>query len=102
MASKSSPGRQRATTSRPIPESVSDVSLTFEAASADEEPDYLGHRDRLRNRFRIGGAGALPDYELLELVLFGAVRRRDTKPIAKALLAKFGSFADVIAAPPND
>jgi DNA repair protein RadC len=99
MASKSSPARQRATTSRPISDSVSDVSLAFEAASADEAPQYLGHRDRLRERFRLGGADALPDYELLELVLFGAVQRRDTKPIAKALLAKFGSFADAIAAP---
>ncbi len=41
----------------------------------------------------------MPDYELLELTLFAAVPRRDTKPLAKALLAKFGSFADVIAAP---
>ena len=97
MASKSSPARQRATTSRPISDSVSDVSLEFEAASADE--DYLGHRSRLRDRFRLGGPDALPDYELLELVLFGAVQRRDTKPIAKALVAKFGSFADAIAAP---
>jgi DNA repair protein RadC len=53
----------------------------------------------LRDRFRLGGPDALPDYELLELVLFGAVQRRDTKPIAKALVAKFGSFADAIAAP---
>src|SRR5206468_11218314 len=85
MASKSSPARQRATTSRPISDSVSDVSLEFEAASADE--DYLGHRSRLRDRFRLGRPDALPDYELLELVLFGAVQRRDTKPIAKALVA---------------
>jgi DNA repair protein RadC len=64
-----------------------------------EAPHYVGHRERLRERFLVGGAGALPDYELLELVLFAALPRRDVKPLAKALLAKFGSFADVIAAP---
>ncbi|MFO1248431.1 MAG: DNA repair protein RadC [Alphaproteobacteria bacterium] len=59
-----------------------------------------GHRTRLRARFLKGGADAMPDYELLELALFAAIPRRDTKPIAKALLARFGSFAEVIAAPP--
>jgi DNA repair protein RadC len=59
-----------------------------------------GHRERLRARFAAGGADAMPDYELLELTLFAALPRRDTKPLAKALLARFGSFAEVIAAPP--
>jgi DNA repair protein RadC len=58
-----------------------------------------GHRMRLRERFAKGGADAMPDYELLELTLFAALPRRDTKPLAKALLARFGSFAEVIAAP---
>jgi len=58
-----------------------------------------GHRERLRARFLNGGADAMPDYELLELTLFAAIPRRDTKPLAKALLARFGSFAEVIAAP---
>ena len=58
-----------------------------------------GHRERLRDRFAKGGADAMPDYELLELTLFAALPRRDTKPLAKALLARFGSFAEVIAAP---
>jgi DNA repair protein RadC len=49
----------------------------------------------------LGGAEALPDYELLELVLFGALPRRDVKPLAKELLRRFGSFAEVIAAPPS-
>jgi len=57
-----------------------------------------GHRQRLRARFLKGGAAALPDYELLELVLFGADARRDMKPIAKALLKRFDGFAGVIAA----
>jgi DNA repair protein RadC len=52
----------------------------------------------LRERFVKGGAEAMPDYEMLELVLFAALPRRDTKPLAKALIARFGSFAEVIAA----
>jgi DNA repair protein RadC len=58
-----------------------------------------GHRMRLRARFLKGGGDAMPDYELLELTLFAAIPRRDTKPLAKALLKRFGSFAEVIAAP---
>jgi DNA repair protein RadC len=66
----------------------------------EEAPHYHGHRDRLRARFRKGGAGALADYELLELVLFRALPRRDVKPLAKTLIEKFGSFAEVVSAPP--
>lgn len=62
------------------------------------KPHYSGHRERLRSRFHEGGHEAMPDYELLELLLFRAIPRRDTKPLAKALLAKFGSFAEVINA----
>ena len=69
--------------------------------SATDTPHYAGHRQRLRARFRSSGAGALADYELLELVLFRAVPRRDTKPMAKALLKKFGTFAGVVNAPPD-
>jgi len=65
-------------------------------------PDHEGHRQRLRDRFDNGGPGAVHDYELLELVLFNAIPRRDTKPIAKALLRRFNnSFAEVINAPPT-
>ena len=60
---------------------------------------HAGHRQRLRARFRKGGADALPDYELLELVLFRALPRRDTKALAKRLIARFGSFAEVVTAP---
>ena len=63
------------------------------------QPHYAGHRERLRGRFRQAGADALADYELLELVLFRAIPRRDCKPLAKALIARFGSFAEVISAP---
>jgi DNA repair protein RadC len=65
-------------------------------------PDLrAGHRQRLKERFTNGGAEALPDYELLEMVLFGAIPRRDTKDLAKRLLERFGSFAEVINAPPE-
>jgi len=64
-----------------------------------EQPHYHGHRDRLRERFFNAGAEALSDYELLEMALFAAIPRRDTKPLAKELLKKFGSFTEVIHAP---
>jgi DNA repair protein RadC len=71
------------------------------AGLAEAPPHYHGHRDRLRARFRDSGSEALSDYELLELVLFRALPRRDVKPLAKTLIAKFGSFAEAIAAPPQ-
>jgi DNA repair protein RadC len=67
---------------------------------SSETPHYHGHRERLRERFHGAGPEALSDYELLELALFASIPRRDTKPLAKALLKKFGSFADVVHAPP--
>lgn len=63
-----------------------------------EAPHFHGHRERLRQRFRSAGAGALSDYELLELVLFRALPRRDVKPLAKTLIGKFGSFAEAVHA----
>jgi DNA repair protein RadC len=63
------------------------------------KPHYLGHRERLRRRFREAGPDSLPDYELLELILFRAAPRRDTKPLAKALIARFGTFAETVNAP---
>src|SRR5262245_59729657 len=68
---------------------------------AEAPPHYLGHRERLRARFREAGSDAVSDYELLELVLFRAIPQRDVKPLAKELIAKFGSFAEVIAVPPK-
>ena len=71
----------------------------FDAAPSSEEdkPHYHGHRERLRQRFLEGGAESVPDYELLELILF-AIPRKDTKKLAKDLIAAFGSLADVISA----
>jgi DNA repair protein RadC len=69
------------------------------AEQTERKPDHAGHRQRLRERFLAGGADALPDYELLELLLFYAVPQKDTKGIAKALIRRFGSLAGVLAAP---
>ncbi|MFZ7090830.1 RadC family protein [Primorskyibacter sp. 2E233] len=67
---------------------------------SDRLPSYIkDHRARLRERFLIGGADALPDYELLELVLFRAIPRRDVKPLARELLETFGDFNGVVSAP---
>ena len=62
-----------------------------------DKPHYLGHRQRLRDRFALD-AHAMPDYELLELVLYRYIPRSDVKGLAKALLARFGTFAEVIGA----
>ena len=63
-------------------------------------PSYIaGHRRRLRERFMSGGAEALPDYEMLELVLFRAIPKRDVKPLAHRLLETFGDFEGVLSAP---
>lgn len=63
-----------------------------------DKPHYAGHRDRLRRRFLTAGADSLADYELLELILFGAIPRRDVKPLAKQLLKQFGSLGGVLNA----
>jgi DNA repair protein RadC len=64
-----------------------------------ETPHYHGHRERLRERFHGAGPDALSDYELLEMVLFTARAQGDVKPLAKTLIQKFGSFAEVMHAP---
>ena len=76
---------------------TADMGQPFRAETT--EAHRLGHRERLRERFLEGGAAAMPDYELMELVLFAAIPRRDVKPLAKTLIARFGSFAEAIAAP---
>ena len=69
------------------------------AGLAEEAPHYHGHRQRLRNRFLEAGPDALSDYELIELILFRAIPQRDLKPLAKDLITRFGSFAEVVSAP---
>lgn len=64
----------------------------------ETRPHYHGHRERLRQRFATGGSDALADYEILELLLFRSIPRRDTKQLAKDLIARFGSLADVLTA----
>ena len=68
----------------------------------DAAPGHLGHRARMREKLLAAGPDALLDHELLEMVLFLALPRRDTKPIARALIARFGSFANAISAPLRD
>jgi DNA repair protein RadC len=69
--------------------------------AVDDEPaaHYHGHRDRLREKYRDHGDTALADYEVLELLLFRSIPRRDTKPLAKTLIARFGNLAGVFGAP---
>lgn len=88
-----------------FPQPAKPAARTAKSASAAQsaptngEAHYHGHRERLRNRYRDGGDAALADYEILELLLFRLIPRRDTKPIAKALLARFGTLGGVFGAP---
>lgn len=66
--------------------------------NSKNEPHFIGHRQRLKDRFRKGGVDAVADYELLELLLYSAIPRRDVKPLAKELITYFGSFTEVISA----
>jgi DNA repair protein RadC len=75
---------------------VDDAAVRFEIEAA---PDNSGHRGRLRERALKGGVEALPDYELMELLLFRCIARRDTKPLAKKLLERFGSLSAALSAP---
>ncbi len=69
--------------------------------SGEDVSDCYGHRERLRERFLTTGPESLQDHELLEFVLFSAIKRSDTKPIAKALIKRFGSFGEVLSASPE-
>lgn len=71
----------------------------LDSSKQDRKSALAGHRQRLRARFMEGGPSAVADYELLELILFLAIPRGDTKPIAKALIDRFGSFAEAVSAP---
>ncbi|MCB1551410.1 MAG: DNA repair protein RadC [Alphaproteobacteria bacterium] len=73
-----------------------------EALEITQQPHYTGHRDRLRERFLKGGSNALADYEILELILFMAIPRRDVKPLAKSLMTHFGTFAAIFHATPEE
>jgi DNA repair protein RadC len=66
--------------------------------TSDDTPHYHGHRERLRQRLIAGGAGSLPDYELVEVILFASNPRGDVKPLSKDLLDRFGGFAELLTA----
>ena len=70
-------------------------------AESKDTPHYTGHRQRLRQRFVATDGEGMPDYEMLELLLSQAIPRADVKPVAKALLARFGSLGEVVSAPPD-
>lgn len=72
------------------------------AVTDDTQPHWHGHRDRLRAKLLERGAGALADYEVLEVLLMAFIPRQDVKPVAKALQAKFGSLSAILAAPAED
>ncbi|MGF0537952.1 RadC family protein [Agrobacterium sp. ES01] len=84
---------------RPAKSSTIANELARQSATDAKNAHYHGHRDRLRTRFRDNGDAALADYEILELLLFRLIPRRDTKPIAKALIDRFGTLAGVFGAP---
>jgi DNA repair protein RadC len=71
------------------------------AEGSDEVPHYHGHRERLRQRLIDAGSDKLPDYELLEVILFASNPRTDVKPLAKSLLERFGGFAELLSAEPD-
>ncbi|WP_417623796.1 UPF0758 domain-containing protein, partial [Paremcibacter congregatus] len=73
----------------------------MEVEKKKEPPHFTGHRQRLKDRFRKGGPEAVADYELLELLLYSAIPRRDVKPLAKQMIAHFGSFAETLSASEN-
>ncbi len=77
---------------------VSGKSAPVGAVTDDPADHRHGHRERLKTRFRDGGADAMPDYELLELLLFRSIPRRDVKALAKEMIRRFGSFAEVLGA----
>ena len=80
------------------PNLFSEANAQFAAKSTPKVPSYLkDHRKRLRERFVNGGADAMPDYELLELVLFRAIPRQDVKPLARKLIETFGDFNAVVS-----
>ena len=71
------------------------------AERSDDTPHYYGHRERLRQRLIAAGADNLPDYELIEVILFASNPRADVKPLAKDLLAQFGGIAELLSADPD-
>jgi DNA repair protein RadC len=81
---------------------LTDTTLGSFPADPPPPPGHLGHRARLRQRLLTGGPTALGDHELLEILLFLALPRRDTKPIARSLIARFGDVAAAVAAPLPD
>ena len=97
----SGPARRLSDVTLPLFDGAEDEAMPT-ALSGDRLPSYIAdHRKRLRDRFMSGGPEALPDYELLELVLFRAIPRQDVKPLARRLIDRFGDFGHVVSAAPS-
>jgi len=77
------------------------MSDAVQGVTRPDDPLHAGHRDRLRQRFNAAGDAGVADYELLELLLFRSLPRRDVKPLAETMMARFGSFAEVLSARPE-
>ncbi|MDT8326095.1 MAG: DNA repair protein RadC [Roseovarius sp.] len=93
---------QRAFSEMSLPLFVGDEAVETAPLDRGKQPSYIrDHRQRLRTRFLAGGAQAMPDYELLELVLFRAIPRRDVKPLAHLLIETFGDFNGILSASPD-
>jgi DNA repair protein RadC len=75
---------------------------TEDSPAPAPEKDYIGHRQRLKERFIIDNGHAMPEYELLELLLTYAIPRRDVKPLAKALIRQYKNLANIMTAPIDD
>lgn len=86
----------------PLPNFDTNEPVLPALAGGGRLPSYIkDHRKRLRDRFMTGGPDAMPDYEMLELVLFRAIPRQDVKPLARRLIDYFGDFNRVLSAPPG-
>jgi DNA repair protein RadC len=86
----------------PTPRQRPQASLPGLNEAMSAPPHFHGHRQRLRERLIAGGAENLPDYELMELLLYAGYPRGDTKPLAKDLIERFGGFAEALSADPDD
>lgn len=101
MAPRAAPGKGIPSLFDAATEAASGLPSEASPDARTAEPHYKGHRDRLRKRFLDSGPDSFPDYELLELLLFYSVERVDVKPLAKRLIATFGSLGGVLAASPE-
>lgn len=83
----------------PVDKGTAPLNVEPQPGATETLPHYLGHRERMKQRFQSVGHVGFADYEMLEMLLYRSIRQGDTKPLAKALIARFGSLAEVLGAP---